>query len=108
MKLYRWSDIPEEQLNASTRRRYITADRVTIGRFELKAGGVVPSHAHENEQVTTVVSGALRFRFADGEVVVRAGEVLQIPSWAEHGVDILDDTVAIDVFCPVRSDWIAK
>jgi|SRR5579871_3737329 len=108
MKHYRWSEIPEEQMNASTRRRYITADRVTVARFEMQKGGVVPTHSHENEQVTTVVSGALRFRFSDGEVVVRAGEVLQIPSWAEHAVDVLEDTVAIDVFSPVRADWINK
>jgi quercetin dioxygenase-like cupin family protein len=108
MTHYRWSDIPEEQVNPSTRRRYINAERVTIGRFELKGGGVVPSHSHENEQVTTVLSGALKFRFKDGEVIVRAGEVLHIPSWAEHGVDVLEDTVAIDVFSPVRADWIGK
>jgi quercetin dioxygenase-like cupin family protein len=108
MNHYRWSDVPEEQMNPSTRRRYVTADRVTVARFELAGGGVVPAHAHENEQVTCVLSGALRFRFADREVVVRAGEVLQIPSWAEHAVDVLEDTVAMDVFSPVRQDWIDK
>ena len=108
MKHYRWADLADEQMNPSTRRRYITADRVTIARFELARGGVVPTHAHENEQVTTVLSGALKFRFADRDVIVRAGEVLQIPSWAEHAVEILEDTIAIDVFSPVRQDWIDK
>ncbi len=108
MKHYRWADVPEEQMNASTRRRYVNADRVTVARFELAAGGVVPVHSHENEQVTTVLSGALKFRFPDGEIVVRAGEVLQIPSWVEHGVDVLEDTVAVDVFSPIRSDWVNK
>ena len=108
MRHYRWSDLTEEQMNPSTRRRYITAERVTLARFELARGGVVPSHAHENEQITTVLSGALKFRFKDGEVLVRAGDVLQIPSWAEHAVDVVEDTVAIDVFCPVRQDWIDK
>ena len=108
MRHYRWADLTEEQMNPSTRRRFVTADRVTLGRFELKAGGAVPAHAHENEQVTCVISGALKFRFKDGEVLVRAGEVLQIPSWAEHAVDVVEDTIAIDVFCPVRQDWIDR
>ena len=108
MKHYRWSDIVEEQMNPSTRRRYVTADRVTVARFDLKRGGVVPRHSHENEQVTCVISGALRFRFGDAEVLARAGDVVQIPSWAEHEVEIVEDTVAIDVFSPVRRDWLDR
>ncbi|HZR22055.1 MAG TPA: cupin domain-containing protein [Vicinamibacterales bacterium] len=108
MKHYRWTDIPAEQMNPATSRRYVTADRVTIARFELKKGGVVPRHSHENEQVTQVVSGALKFDVDGEEVIVRAGEVLHIPSGAEHGVEILEDTIAIDVFSPVRQDWIDK
>ena len=108
MNHYRWSEVAEEQMNPSTRRRYVTADRVTVARFELARGGVVPKHAHENEQVTCVISGALKFRFADTDVVVKAGDVLQIPSWAEHEVEVVEDTVAIDVFSPVRRDWIEK
>ncbi len=108
MKHYRWADVTEEQMNPATRRRYVTADRVTVARFELARGGVVPKHAHENEQVTCVISGALKFKFGDREVVARAGDVVQIPSWAEHEVEIVEDTVAIDVFSPVRLDWIEK
>jgi unsaturated pyranuronate lyase len=108
VKHYRWSDVPAEQMNDATLRRYISSDRVTIARFELKRGGVVPRHSHENEQVSYIVSGALRFRFDGKEVIVGGGEVVQIPSWVEHEVDILEDTIAIDVFSPVRQDWIDK
>lgn len=108
MKHYRWTDLVEEQMNPSTRRRYVTADRVTVARFELKGGGVVPRHSHENEQVTCVISGALRFKFDGRAVLAQGGDVVQIPSWAEHEVEILEDTVAIDVFSPVRQDWIDR
>ena len=105
MKHYRWSSITEEQVNPNVRRRYLNAERMTVGRFELKAPGILEPHSHENEQVTCIISGALKFKFKDGDVVARAGDVVQIPSWAEHGVEILEDTVAIDVFTPIRSDW---
>jgi quercetin dioxygenase-like cupin family protein len=108
VKHYRWSEVPAEQMNDATLRRYISSDRVTLARFELKGGGVVPRHSHENEQVSYIVSGALRFRFGGNDLVVRGGEVVQIPSWVEHEVDILEDTIAIDVFSPVRQDWIDK
>jgi quercetin dioxygenase-like cupin family protein len=104
----RWSDIPSEQLNAATARRYLTAERVTIARFELKRGGVVARHSHENEQVSCVLSGLLKFKLGGQEVLVGAGENLQIPSWLEHEVEILEDTLVIDVFSPVRQDWIEK
>ena len=105
---HRWSDIPAEQLNPSTLRKYITADRVTIAQFELTRGGVVPRHSHENEQISHVLSGKLKFTINGQPIVVSAGEMLQIPSWIEHEVDVLEDTVVVDVFSPVRQDWIDK
>jgi quercetin dioxygenase-like cupin family protein len=105
---YRWSDIAPEQVNPSTNRRYVMADRVTIARFELAAGGVVPRHSHENEQVTCVLSGALKFAFDGQEIVARAGDVVQIPSWLPHEVHVLEEALVIDVFSPIRQDWIDK
>ena len=105
---YRWNDITQEAVNPSTLRQYVTGERVTVARFELSRGGVVPRHAHANEQVTCVLSGALRFKFDGREIVARAGEVVQIPGTLPHEVDVLEDSVAIDVFSPVRRDWIDK
>ena len=98
--------MPAEQITGTIARRYLTGDRVTVARFELARGGVVPRHAHENEQVSCVLSGALTFRFDDREVMVGAGEVMRIPGGVSHEVAVLEDTVVIDVFSPVRQDWI--
>jgi len=106
--LHRWSELPNETITPSVARRYLTGDRVTVARFELKRGGVVPRHAHDNEQVSCVLSGALKFDFDGREVVVRDGEVMQIPGGVAHEVAVLEDTVVIDVFSPVRQDWIDK
>ena len=103
-----WSTIPAEQINPSISRRFITGDRVTIARFELKRGGVVPQHAHENEQVSFVLDGALKFKIDGREIVVRGGEVLQIPGSVAHEVEVLEDTLVVDVFSPIRQDWIDK
>lgn len=104
--LHRWDDVPAQDLAPGIRRRYLTTDRMTIARFALSRGGVVPAHAHDHEQVSYVVSGALRFRVAGEEFVVRAGEALQIPSQAEHSVEVVEDTEVIDMFAPVRQDWV--
>jgi len=105
---HRWSDIAAEQINAQVSRQYITADRVTIARFELKQGGIVPRHAHENEQVSLVLSGALLFKIDGREITVRGGEAMQIPGNIAHEVEVLEDTLVMDVFCPIRQDWIDK
>ncbi|HYU80770.1 MAG TPA: cupin domain-containing protein, partial [Vicinamibacterales bacterium] len=105
---HRWDDITPEQINSTVSRQYITAERVTMARFELKRGAVVPQHAHENEQVSYIISGALKFIFEGRDIIARGGEVLQIPPNVPHAAEAIEDTLAIDVFSPVRQDWIDK
>ena len=107
MTLKRWQDIPEETLSATFTRRMIHSERLTIARLRLKQGCVVPRHSHENEQVSTVESGKLRFFFDDKTVDVGADESLVIPPNVPHQAEALEDTVALDIFSPPRQDWIS-
>jgi len=108
---HRWNDIPAESINRFITRRYITAGRVTVARFELARGGVVPRHSHEQEQITCILSGRLKF-VIDGpgahEVEAGPGEVVQIPGWVEHEVHVVEDAEVLDVFSPIRQDWIDR
>ena len=104
--LHRWEDAARQEVAPGITRQYLTASRVTVAKFALARGAVVPAHAHEQEQVSYVVSGALEFHIGGHDVVVREGGVLQIPSWVEHGVTVLADSDVIDVFSPVRQDWV--
>jgi len=104
--LHRWNDIREEALNASLVRKVIHTERLTFARLWLKQGCTVPAHAHENEQVSTVETGRLKFIYPGGEIEVGAGESLEIPSNVEHKVIALEDSVVIDLFAPRREDWI--
>jgi quercetin dioxygenase-like cupin family protein len=108
VKHLRWDDIPQEQINPTIARQFMSGEQVTVAKFELKRGAVVPRHAHLNEQVSYIVSGALKFLFDDREVIVRGGEVVQIPPNVPHAAEAVDDTMAIDVFSPIRQDWIDK
>jgi quercetin dioxygenase-like cupin family protein len=105
---HRWSQVPAEAITPAIDRRFITAERVTLANFQLKAGGVVPRHAHEQEQLTYVVSGALKFVVDGDALVASGGDVVQIPSGVEHEVQVLEDSAVIDVFAPIRQDWIDK
>src|SRR5881628_4198327 len=77
---YRWADISQEQLNPLLTRKLITGDRVMLSELVLKKGCVVPAHHHENEQVSYVIRGTLKFEVNGREIIVRSGEVLHIPS----------------------------
>jgi quercetin dioxygenase-like cupin family protein len=107
--LHRWESIPKEALSPVIGRRMITGDRMMIAHIYLKKGSVVPTHHHENEQITYVLEGALRFRLGakgDQVVDVRTGEVLCIPSNLPHTAEALEDTLDVDIFDPPRQDWL--
>ena len=108
---YCWEELAEERLNDLLSRRLITGDRVMLAHVYLKKGCIVPRHAHENEQFTYILEGALRFLVGENgeqEVVVRAGEVLHLPSNVPHEAHALEDTLDVDVFSPPRQDWLNK
>jgi quercetin dioxygenase-like cupin family protein len=108
---YRWDDIPREDLSPMIGRKLITGDRMMLAHVYLKKGAVVPKHSHENEQLTYILEGALRFWIGEDqteEVLVRAGEVLHIPSNVPHKAEAVEDTLDVDVFSPPRQDWLDK
>ena len=109
--LYRWEEMPKERVSDLLERRLITGDRMMLAHVYLQKGCIVPKHAHENEQITYILEGALRFWIGEEEgqeVIVRAGEVLHIPSYVLHKAEALEDTLDVDIFSPPRQDWLDK
>jgi quercetin dioxygenase-like cupin family protein len=107
---YRWDDLPREQLRPDLHRRLITGERMMIAHVYLDKGAVVATHAHENEQLTYIVEGILRFWLGEDEaqvVDVHAGEVLHIPSHLPHRAEALEETLDVDIFSPPRADWLS-
>ena len=102
----RLQDMPVEHLNPLIDRQFVAGDRSMLARIVLRKGAIVPMHSHDNEQITYVLEGALKFVIEGKDVVVRSGEILVIPSNLPHGAEALEDTVDLDIFCPPREDWI--
>ena len=106
---YRWDDMPKEALKPDLARRLISTERMMLAHVYLEKGCVVPKHEHENEQLTYILEGAMRFWFGeDGSEVVDIadGEVLHIPSYLPHAAEALEATLDVDIFCPPRADWL--
>lgn len=109
VRLFRVDDLPLEKVTDQIDRRLITGDRIMLAHVYLKKGSIVPTHSHENEQITYILEGALRFWIGEDEseeIVVRAGEVLHIPSNVVHKAQALEQTLDVDVFSPPRQDWL--
>ena len=108
---YRWDEMPKEELTETFARRLITGDRVMLAHVYIKKGSIVPRHSHENEQITYILEGGLRFWIGEDEsqvIDVMAGEVLHIPSMVQHKAEALEDTLDVDIFSPPRQDWLDK
>jgi quercetin dioxygenase-like cupin family protein len=103
---YRWADLPRDQPMNLLERRRIIGRLVMLSEVRLQEGCVVPTHAHDNEQICCVLSGRLRFGLgAEGspqwrEIVVEGGEVLHLPSGVPHSAEALESTLVIDIFSP--------
>jgi quercetin dioxygenase-like cupin family protein len=108
---YRWDSMKKERVSDMLERRLITGERMMLAQVYLKKGCIVPKHSHENEQLTYILEGALKFSLGeDGaeEITVSAGEVLLIPSNVPHKAEALEETLDIDIFSPPRQDWLDK
>lgn len=103
--LHRWDEIALEKVTEMISRKIVSGEREMLAQIYLKRGALVPIHAHDSEQMTYILQGALRFLVDGEEIVVREGEVLHIPSRLPHQAEALEDTLELDVFSPVRAEW---
>ena len=105
-QLYKWDDVVLENVREGISRKFIAGDREMVAQITLRRGAIVPEHSHESEQLTYVLTGALKFTLAGRDITVRPGELPRIPSWMPHRAEALADTFELDLFSPIRQDWI--
>jgi quercetin dioxygenase-like cupin family protein len=104
--LHRWDELALEKVTEMISRKIVTGEREMLAQVYLKKGALVPIHSHDAEQMTYVLQGALKFLIGGEEITVREGEVLHIPSGVPHQAEALDDTFELDLFSPIRTDWL--
>jgi quercetin dioxygenase-like cupin family protein len=107
MEFYKWNEVRTEVLSEKISRKIITGDKAMVAQVFLNKGAVVPAHKHESEQLTYILEGALEFQIEGKTLVVAKGEVLAIPSNVEHQAVALEDTLDLDIFSPIRTDWLS-
>ncbi|MGM5470166.1 cupin domain-containing protein [Flavobacteriaceae bacterium LMO-SS05] len=109
LKKINWTDVKEEQVNPSMKRKLIYGEKIMIAKMEFKDGFIVPLHSHENEQITQVQKGTIRFWFGsqkEQQIDLHAGETIVIPGNLPHEALMIGDVEETDTWAPPRQDWI--
>ena len=104
-----WDDVPEEQVNDKMIRKMIYGDKIMIARMKFKDGFIVPMHSHENEQITQVQKGTIRFWFESEDsqpVDLHAGDSVIIPGNLPQKALMIGDVEETDTWAPPRTDWL--
>jgi quercetin dioxygenase-like cupin family protein len=104
-----WAEIPPRELRPGITLRVVGGEHVMLAYLEMGPGIVVATHAHENEQISHVLEGRVRFWHGDDEegIEVEAGAAFHVAPNVPHGAETLERTVILDIFAPPREDWLA-
>ena len=109
VKRISWNDVPIEEVTPKMKRQIVHGDRIMIVKMQFADGFLVPLHHHENEQITQVTKGKMRFWLgANKEEVIDLipGDVLVIPSNVPHEALMIGECEGIDTWTPPRQDWL--
>jgi quercetin dioxygenase-like cupin family protein len=104
-----WTTIPVERVADGIERQMIYGDRLMVVRVRFAAGTVTAVHSHVHEQITLVEQGRVEFTIDGKTRLASKGDVLFFPSEMRHGATMLEEEVVlIDIFSPVREDFLPK
>ena len=104
-----WNKIPVEKIAAGIERQMVVGQNVMMCRFRFAPFVVTAEHSHPHEQMTLVVQGKVKFFISGEERIVSVGDILHFPPDNRHGATMLDEEVIlIDIFSPIREDFLEK
>jgi mannose-6-phosphate isomerase-like protein (cupin superfamily) len=107
MKIHDFDALENDEVNSSYLRKAVYGESLSLAKVEVNQGETTQTHSHDTEEMVFVLSGEWLFRFPDGDVVVKANQMLEIPPGVEHSSIVLEDVVALDICAKHRPDWIS-
>lgn len=88
------------------RKTLAVGEKGLLGEFTLAEGSVLPAHSHPHEQIGYLVTGELLFTIGENEFLAKPGDSWAIPGNVRHAVKVLQPSVAVEVFVPLREDYL--
>lgn len=90
----------------ATRKILSYSENLMVCEIRLKKGSVTPIHTHPHEQSTYVISGSCIGRIGDAERLLQEGDTMLIRGDEPHGLTAVEDSVLLDIFTPMRMDFL--
>ena len=84
----------------------VYGDRTLMTNVKFDKGAVIPPHSHPHEQTGFMVSGKMDFQVNGEHQIVGPGDSWNIAGDTEHGATALEESIVIEVFSPVREDYL--
>ena len=108
VKVYIENDsIAWEQVDDRVQRKIMSYDdRMMLVKVQFETGGIGTLHQHPHTQISHVESGVFEVEIGDEKMVLKAGDAFYVPPNVIHGAVCLQAGVLIDVFSPMREDFI--
>jgi unsaturated pyranuronate lyase len=102
-------EIDWEQVAPGMKRKIMAYDeKVMMVRVEFETGGIGVVHQHYHSQITNVESGVFEVEIGGEKKVLRGGDAFYIPPHVLHGAVCLEAGVLIDIFSPMREDFVSQ
>ncbi len=86
----------------------VYGDHTLMTEFLLDGGSCLPMHSHPHEQTGYLVKGKLYLKIGDACFLAESGDCWNIPGHTPHGADALEDSIAVEVFSPVRKEYLPE
>ncbi len=86
----------------------VYGEKTLMVEFRLHRGALLPLHAHPHEQTGYLVSGRILLKIGEEVQEVGAGDSWCIAGGVNHGAEIIEDSVAVEVFAPVRKEYLPE
>ena len=98
-----------EDLGGGIRRKMLGYDPdLMMTHIEFRIGAVGSVHKHPHRQVTFIQKGSFEVQIGDKKEILKAGDCYFVPPGIEHGVVALEDSLLVDVFAPMREEFLRK
>lgn len=105
---YDFENSPVEKISDKISRQYVFGAQGMLVKWMYKKGALIPLHFHPHEQITWITEGIVEVKSQGKSFTVKAGGVIIFPAFVPHELLVPEDTINIDIFTPVREDWLAK
>ncbi|MEO7265723.1 MAG: cupin domain-containing protein [Ferruginibacter sp.] len=101
------SDLPWQQMDEKVRRKIMSFDeRLMLVKVDFETGGIGSLHQHPHTQITHIEKGVFEVSIADEKKILKAGDGFYVPPNAIHGAVCIEAGTLIDVFSPMREDFL--